>query len=176
MSPGRPAQLPLNAVLDEPPSPVQDGAQAPSLWRVQRQYISSKVWKSRECARAIMCYLGTAFNDEVFHLVVETYRAWQLVFYCGLSPDEALPLVSVCSTYCLALRDSATSEVPLHHPPFGYNGCHGCWKRLNDIQKLRTWIPFWVATGQVTITDIGGNCGGGGSAAVDDGAATGNGP
>lgn len=157
MSPGRPAQLPLNAVLDEPPSPVQDGAQAPSLWRVQNDFVEAEKWKAEECVRAIMCYLGTAFNDEVFHLVVETYRAWQLVFYCGLSPDEALPLVSVCSTYCLALRDSATSEVPLFPPPFGYNGCPNCWYSLSEAQKRRAWILFWIATGQVTITDIDGN-------------------
>ena len=139
---------------------------APSLRRVQIHFISLKVWKFRECARAIMCDLGLkAFNDEVFHLVRETYRAWQLVRFCRFEPYKALSLLSIVRYYCLAPGDRATSEVILHPPPFGYNGCLGCWKSLDDAQKRRAWLPFWIAIGQVKITESGG---GGGGATDDD--------
>lgn len=164
VQPVRPPPLDLaQAIGNAPPSPVPDGAKAPSLRRIQIPFISLKVWNPRKCARAIMRFLETEFNDEVFRLVKETYRAWQLVFYCKLSPDEALRLVSAVRNYCLAPGDYATIEVPLHPPPFGYNDCPGCWDSLNNAQKRIAWRPFWIATGQVKITDIGGNCGGAGN-------------
>jgi len=177
VQPVRPARLPLEAVLRNAPlSSVSDGAKAPSLPRVQRHFISLKVWKPRQCARAIMRFLETEFNDEVFHLVLQTYRAWQLVHFCKFQPAEALRFVSKVRNYCFKPNDLATVEVPLRPPPFGYKGCIGCWKSLDRAKKRGTWHPFWIAKGKMNITDIGGNCGGGGGGAVDDGAAAGNGP
>lgn len=162
MSSVRPARLDLDAVLgNTPPSLVPNGARAPSLWRVQNDFVEAEKWKPGECARAIMRFLGLeAFNDEVFRLVVETYRAWQLVCFLRFQPEDALSLVSVVRNYCLTPNDLATRKVPRFPPPSSYNGCAGCWDSLSDSQKRRAWLPFWVATCQVKITEGGGGGGG----------------
>lgn len=86
------------------------------------------------------------------HEVVEVIRAWQLFNYLGIPPYNALRFVRKVRNYCLAPGDRVTGEVPLNPPPFGYNGCRDCYHSLNNIQKRRAWISFWIATGQMTIT------------------------
>lgn len=115
-----------------------------------------KTWNS---ARAIMVNPSPRVVDPLSQEVVEIIRARQLI-YIGILPMDALELVWKVRNYSLAPGDRATSEVPLHPPPFGYNGCHDCWDSLNNIRRRRAWIPFWIATGQVTITEIGGGVGG----------------
>ena len=173
----RPAPLALKAVLgNAPPSRVPDGAQAPSLPRVQNGFVNAEKWNREGCISAIKRVCNKEnYDHEVFCLVLQTYRAWQLVHSVMPSPDEALRLVSKVFDRDLMPNERVTGEVPPNPPPFGYNGCHGCWDNLDNEAKWRAWLRFWIAAGQLSIPENrengAGGGGGGGGGAVDDGAA-----
>ena len=134
-------------------------------------FITSPWWYPKKCWKALQEALRLD-GWNIYIQAVRAYRAWQLVRFCGYSPEGALLFVKQLEGYCLSSTDGL-SPFPHFPPPVGYDGCRKCWGKLNYAEKRSTWLPFWIGTGQVKFTNSDGGGGGGGGA---DTPAAGDGP